>query len=247
MGVREGHEPCGADRAPQGLRGTSVAQGVAMSRYWISGFPGLVAEWDHERNVVTPDALLAGSSCKVWWRCAAGPDHRWRASANNRTSSGTGCPFCANKRVSVTNNLAAVSPIIAREWHPEKNGRTTPAEIVATSTRVAWWRCADDDSHAWRAVVRARTRFQSGCPFCARRRASRATSLAAERPDLSAEWDAARNAPLAPADVLPGASRVVWWRCSAAPSHVWRAAVANRVRRASGCPFCARRFTSLVA
>jgi hypothetical protein len=223
-----------------------------MSRHWISGFPQLVAEWDHEHNVVSPDELLAGSSCKVWWRCAAGPDHRWRASANNRTSSGTGCPFCANRRVSVTNSLASLHPSIARGWHPRKNGRTTPAQIVATSTRVAWWCCPDEPSHAWRAVVRVRTRFQTGCPFCARRRASERTSLAAERPDLAAEWDSVRNAPLAPSDVLPGASRLVFWRCAADPAHAWRATVSNRVRRASGCPSCAararaRRLTSLVA
>ena len=219
------------------------------SRYWISGFPELLVEWDYERNAVTPDALTAGSSCKVWWRCARGPDHRWRASANNRTSGATGCPFCANRRVSVTNSLAALHPTIAAEWHPAKNGAAAPAAIVATSTRVAWWRCAADASHEWRAEVRARTRGQTACPYCAHRKATRGTSLREQRPDLLSEWDAERNAPLAPDGVLPGASRVVWWRCSVDASHVWRAAVSNRVRRASGCPRCARtrRPASLVA
>jgi hypothetical protein len=41
-------------------------------------------------------------------------------------------------------------------------------------------------------------------------------------------------------DVTGGSSRVVWWQCPADPSHCWRATVANRVGRASGCPMCSR-------
>jgi hypothetical protein len=211
------------------------------SRYWVSGFPHLVAEWDRDRNgTLTPDTVSAGSGRMIWWRCAEGPDHVWRAKPNNRTR-GSGCPFCANKKVSSTNHLGACFPRIAAEWHPKRNGRTTPREVLAASSRVAWWQCAETLEHEWRASIRDRTRDQTTCPFCSGRRVSADGSLAGGYPDVAAEWHRTLNAPLSPRDVAPGSNRAVWWRCSVHPKHVWRATVANRVLRASGCPRCSRR------
>jgi hypothetical protein len=41
-----------------------------------------------------PKNYSAGSSVKLWWICSNA--HKWRATPNSRTSSGTGCPTCAN-------------------------------------------------------------------------------------------------------------------------------------------------------
>jgi hypothetical protein len=211
------------------------------SRYWVSGFPRLVEEWDAERNgALTPHTVSAGSGRMIWWRCRRGRDHRWRAKPNNR-ALGSGCPFCANRRVSITNSLAARFPRVAREWHPIRNGEVHAADVVATSTRVAWWRCRADPVHEWRATVRDRTRLQSACPYCARRRVSDDTSLAASHPAVAAEWHPTRNCEMSPADVLPGSRRIVWWKCAVDPTHEWRATIANRVLRASQCPYCSRR------
>jgi hypothetical protein len=209
------------------------------SRYWVSGFPKLVREWDQGANgALTPDEVPSGSGRRVQWRCSAGPDHVWRASPNNRTS-GTGCPFCANRRVSVTNSLAVIEPAIAAQWHAEKNGVLTPHDVVATSTRVCHWICARDARHEWRASVRDRTRDKTACPYCANRRTSDTNSLATTHPLVAAEWDEEANAPLRATDARAGSSMRAYWRCRANPNHVWRASIANRVRRASGCPFCA--------
>jgi hypothetical protein len=220
---------------------TSTATRFGNSRYWVSGYPKLVEEWDHERNgVLTPDRVRAGSARRIWWRCARGFDHVWRAKPNNRTS-GSGCPYCANKRVSVTNSLERCFPLIAREWHEDLNGKLGAEGVVATSARIAWWRCAAVPNHEWRASIRDRTRYQTACPFCSHRRVSPEASLAEVHPKLRDEWDRERNGPLTPEDVLPGSSRIVWWRCRENPSHGWRAAVVNRTSLASGCPDCARR------
>jgi hypothetical protein len=216
----------------------TVRQG---SRYWVSGFPRLVSEWDRERNgTLTPDTVSAGSARMIWWRCPAGEDHVWRSKPNNR-SRGAGCPFCTNRRVSATNNLAAAFPLVAAEWHPWRNGRATPREVVAASSRVCWWQCSAHPGHEWRSAIRDRTRGQTACPFCAQRRASVERSLAECHPAIAAEWHPTRNADLSPRDVTPGSARVVWWRCTSNETHCWRASVANRVRRASGCPRCGRR------
>ena len=209
------------------------------SKYWVAGFPELVLQWDKDRNgMLSPDGVTAGSARRVWWVCPRGPDHRWRAKPNNRTC-GSGCPFCANRRVSVTNALAACFPEIAAEWDREANGRVTPDEVVATSSRVAYWRCTTDSRHVFRAEVRDRTRALSGCPFCVNHRASESNNLARVHPRVAAEWHPDLNGDLTPDQVLGGTRRQVYWRCSVC-AETWRASVANRVLRASGCPRCAR-------
>jgi hypothetical protein len=210
---------------------------MAGSKYWVDGFPELVEQWDYERNEAKPSELTSGSAIKVWWKCRLGPDHRWRAHPNNRTH-GTGCPFCANRRASVTNNLAVLYPSIAAEWHPENNGRIQPSEVVATSTRVAWWRCLRESRHEWRTSVRDRTRELLGCPFCSNARACESNNLCVTHPKIAQEWHLTKNESLSPSEFTPGSSRCVWWRCQSCANE-WRARIANRTSRASACPACA--------
>jgi hypothetical protein len=208
------------------------------SRYWLDGFPDLVLQWDVDRNgSLAPSDLSAGSGRRVWWTCARGSDHRWRAKPNNRTR-GSGCPFCANKRVSVTNNLATLFPEIASEWHANKNGTLKPSETVASSTRVAWWQCRHDARHAWRVSVRDRTRDLTSCPFCSNDRVCESNSLLATQRWVAKEWHPKRNGLLSAGQVTAGSARRVWWQCSAC-GHAWRASIANRVSHASVCPACA--------
>lgn len=63
-------------------------------------------------------------------------------------------------------------------------------------------------------------------------------SLATERPDLAAEWDAIKNRPLTPANVTVGSGRKVWWLCPRC-NHSWAAVIGSRAR-GYGCPACAR-------
>jgi hypothetical protein len=210
------------------------------SEYWLDGFPELVHEWDtHGNGDVTLGELSAGSGRRVWWTCSRGTDHRWRATPNSRTR-GAGCPFCANRRASVTNTLATLFPDVAAEWDPERNGSSTPSNVVATSTRVVWWRCARDGRHVWHTTVRDRTRDLSSCPFCSNHKACSTNSLLASHPLIAAEWHPDRNGLLTTDHVTPGSAKRVWWQCRTCDCE-WRASVANRVLRASRCPGCAGR------
>jgi hypothetical protein len=208
------------------------------STYWVSGWPGLVAEWHPTRNAgLEPHQVSHGSGRKVWWKCPRGPDHEWRASPNNRTAGRTGCPFCAGRRASVTNDLARCRPDLARQWHPTRNGALTPARVVAGSTQPVWWRCPEGDDHEWCVSPHDRS-LEGRCPFCVGLRASSTNSLAATQPFVAEEWHPTRNGELAPRDVVAGSARVVWWRCRRHPEHEWRASPSNRCSRRSRCPFC---------
>ena len=110
--------------------------------------PQLAAQWHPTKNGgLTPEKVSAGSKTKVWWKCSNGPDHEWPASIEKRVKRGDGCPCCAGQRVSVTNSLANISPEIAKQWHPTKNGTLTPEQVVAGSSKKAWWKCPKGSDH----------------------------------------------------------------------------------------------------
>lgn len=41
-----------------------------------------------------------------------------------------------------------VAELLRREWHEEKNGEITPADIARGSGRKAWWKCSEC-GHEW--------------------------------------------------------------------------------------------------
>jgi Probable Zinc-ribbon domain len=212
------------------------------SRYWVSGYPHLLSEWHPSRNGDTfPDEVSYGSNRLIWWKCPKGDDHEWRVAPHHRASRARGCPFCANRSVSVTNSLASVAPSIAREWHPSKNGALGPDRVVAQSHRKAWWRCHADRSHVWRASLANRWWLDASCPFCTNQRVSPKGSLRSTSPKLAREWDSQRNASLRPEDVAPRSHQKVWWQCRRNAEHRWSARVDDRTKIwPKGCPFCAR-------
>ena len=77
--------------------------------------------------------------------------------------------------------MGTLYPLLAEEWHPEKNGALTPEDVMAGTHRKVWWLC--DKGHAWRAVVNSRTGKQRcGCPICAGRPLSQCTAILSESP-----------------------------------------------------------------
>lgn len=207
-------------------------------------FPEVALELHPTRNPgLRPEQVVAGSERKVWWRCLEGPDHEWQASVASRTRVGTGCPFCAGLKTSVTNSLAGLFPEVAAQWHPERNGASTPADVVAGSNKYAWWKCPAGPDHEWRTMIAHRTRNGSGCPFCAGKKASVDNSLASRHPELAVQWHPKRNGTLTPADVTTGSGVSAWWKCPEGPDHEWWSRVIDRVRRPP-CPFCSGQLLS---
>ena len=101
----------------------------------------------------------------MWWLCHSG--HSFQATINHRTGKKqqTGCPQCSGRIASNENNLLKVFPIVAKEWHPEKNGELTPKEVTSKSGKKVWWICPKN--HSYEATVHNRTGNNSGCPYCA--------------------------------------------------------------------------------
>lgn len=122
-------------------------------------------ELDLEKNKnLNPQNLSPRASQKVWWKCVKG--HSWQATIVNRTrkqSSGS-CPYCNNRKLCNENSLAQLRPDIAQDWHPSKNNKLTPNDVIAGGGTKIWWICKH--GHDWHATVGSRVNNGSGCPKC---------------------------------------------------------------------------------
>lgn len=119
-------------------------------------------EWHPTKNKdLTPKDVFPKSGKKVWWQCKKG--HEWETTVAHR-SNGHDCPYCTNRKVCKDNCLATVNPLVAREWHPKKNGKLTPKDIIAGSSKVYWWKC--NKGHEWKAKVCDRNNGKRKCPKC---------------------------------------------------------------------------------
>lgn len=128
-------------------------------------FPAIADQWHPEKNGnLTPECLSPYSNHKVWWMCPLG--HEYQATVAARTGRGSGCPYCTGRKVlSGFNDLAALEPEVAKQWHPTLNGILTPEMVTVGSSRRVWWEC--DRGHVWKAAIYSRTGVQKcGCPIC---------------------------------------------------------------------------------
>ena len=203
-------------------------------------FPRLATEWHPVKNGdLTAYQVTIASHTKIWWTCPIGPDHEWQARVAARTrKKRSGCPCCAGKKFSVTNSLATVSPGIAAQWHPTRNGSLMSDRIIVGSNRSVWWKCSEGPDHEWYATVRSRRYSKASCPFCSGRRVSVTNSLEAQAPDAAAQWHPTKNGSLMPDRIRCRSDRTVWWQCPRGPDHEWQAPIYSRTRLGTGCPFC---------
>ncbi|MDO8864203.1 zinc-ribbon domain-containing protein [Haliea sp. E1-2-M8] len=197
-------------------------------------YPAIAQQWHPHRNGdVTPDKVTKRSDQKVWWICSAG--HEWEATVAHRTKP-RGCPECAGKKAGEQNNLRVMHPKIANEWHKTKNKGISPEDFTYGSSKKVWWQCPRSPGHEYQMPIKMRTGKQnSGCPYCAGRRASPENSVATQRPELALEWNTHKNGSLIPQEVTVQSGKVVWWRC--AEGHEWEATIQRRSVGA-GCPEC---------
>ena len=128
--------------------------------------PALAEQWDREKNgILGPDQVSVFSNRRVWWKCSRG--HTWQAKISARVTRRSECPYCTNRKVLAGfNDLKTVEPLVAAQWHPDKNAPLEPGMVLPGSTKRVWWRCTD--GHEWKAVIYSRTGAQKcGCPVCA--------------------------------------------------------------------------------
>lgn len=196
----------------------------------------LLAQWHPTRNDgLSPGEVVVGSHRQVWWRCDRG--HEWQTRVADRTTRNEGCPYCSGRRtLPGENDLATLFPALAAQWDPAKNGTMTPDAVSPGSKKKVWWHC--EKGHGWQAAIVDRAYKGTDCPYCAGRWVIPGeTDLETCYPELAAQWDVEKNAPLTPRQILPCSNKRYWWHC--ALGHSYQMQPNSRVQRNSGCPYCA--------
>ncbi len=123
----------------------------------------LLVQWHPDKNGdLTPEEIAGGSQRKVWWRFERG--HEWMGQPYDRTKRGTGCPYCAGKRILPGMDLASVYPHLADQWKPQRNGELGSDAVLPGSRRSVWWECSK--GHEWRAMIDSWVKGH-GCLICA--------------------------------------------------------------------------------
>jgi hypothetical protein len=108
---------------------------VSTTTNLTARFPSLAYEWHPTRNgALTADPVVTGATRLAWWMCAADPEHVWSRTPRERTRDHSGCPFCANHRVSRENSLLALAPELAAQWDRVRND-SAACDVVAGSSR----------------------------------------------------------------------------------------------------------------
>jgi len=201
-------------------------------------YPEIASEWHPTKNGdLKPEDFTTGSSTlKIWWQCSKDDEHEWEANISRRTK-GSACPFCSGYSVSKTNNLLAINPLLASEWHPTKNGDLKPEDFTAGSDKKIWWQCSKIKEHQWENTITRRNIRGGACPFCSNRRVDKTNNLLAKNPEIASEWHPTKNRDLKPQDFTPGSNQKVWWQCGKREEHNWETTIHIRTR-GHGCPFC---------
>lgn len=227
-------------------------------------YPDLAAQWHPTKNGdLLPTAVTRSSGKKVWWVDDLG--HEWETAISGR-ANGSGCPVCAGtKLLPGFNDLATKLPHLAAQWHPTRN-EVSASEVAPKSGAKAWWLCPEDHEWYATIRNRAYgngcpvCKLPRGEEFAAEKRRRRAEGKPVKRraidsnrisqglvpghndmlstnPQLAAEFDLIRNAPLTPATVVAGTAKKLWWIC--AKGHEWRTTGNSRTSSSTGCPTCA--------
>ena len=209
---------------------------VVLSNCLATAHPKLAKQWHPTKNGTLTPFDVKNSSKKVWWKCDKGNDHEWNARINNRINHNAGCPICSGYKVVLSNCLATTNPKLAKQWHPIKNGTLTPYD-VGSSMKKVWWKCSKGDDHEWKASLDSRIKG-IGCPICSNRKVVLSNCLAITHPKLAKQWHPTNNGKLTPNDIVAGANKKVWWKCSKDKNHFWFTRVADRTISKSNCPYC---------
>lgn len=112
---------------------------------------------------IRAEDLLPGSPAKLIWLCEK--NHDWETEIRERTS-GSGCPVCSNRKLLIGyNDLQTLHPLLAKEWHPTKNGSLTAQQVVGAGEKKYWWQCSTNTEHSWNTDIYKRISGRN-CPTC---------------------------------------------------------------------------------
>jgi len=172
-----------------------------------------------------PSSITAGSGRIMEWKCPRA--HVYSSAIYSRTS-GSGCPYCAGRKVlKGFNDLESQFPEIASEadgWDPSM--------VLAGTHAKKDWLCTL--RHPFNSSVVKRTASKQGCPKCSGKEVLVGfNDLATKRPEIAAEaynWD--------PTTLTERSGLTRDWICP--KQHIYDMRIADRtdLHKPQNCPYC---------
>lgn len=124
---------------------------------FFESHPELLKEWDYEENPnIDPKTVMTFSNKKYHWICANG--HKYTALPKAIMNKKIPCPICSS--------AGYVNPEVTSEWHPTKNGSTTPFDYSAASQKNAWFICSNCGEEYMSRIAARVNRKTNKCPNC---------------------------------------------------------------------------------
>ena len=201
-----------------------------------SRFPGLIKEWNYEKNDIAPNEITFNSTQTVWWNCPSGHPYEMKVFLKTGKQK-CSCPYCsspAKKVLKGFNDLKTKYPLLVEEWHPTKNGDLKPDEVLCGTAKKVWWlgKCG----HEYEQKIVSRVRG-ANCPYCSHQKLLVGfNDFATTNPELLSEWDYEKNEVL-PSEIGVGVHKKIWWKCPF--GHSYQSYPSNRCGSThSGCPIC---------
>ena len=137
----------------------------------VSDRPNLMAQWDFEKNTISPDLVLAHALTEYWWKCPmCGAIEKSTPSKKYETKVCWNCRSIAggkSRRISEVKrkgSFGSQHPNLAKEWHPTRNGDITPYDITSGCGDYFYWQCKY--GHVFRTSPAERVKRHAGCPTC---------------------------------------------------------------------------------
>ena len=139
---------------------------VVKSNCLKTTHPDVAKMWHPKKNRdLTPFDLTAGSGKKVWWKCDKGDKKKKKKTPNGLIKNEVKCQVCSNKIVVNSNCISTTHPEISKQWHPLKNGKLSPLNVVSGNNSKVWWKCEKGDDHEWITSISNRCIGGTNCPF----------------------------------------------------------------------------------
>lgn len=200
----------------------------AINRTLAEENPGLLDEWDHEKNLgVDVNAVLASSGKKYWWICSRG--HSWQAPVSKRVLGFSKCRLCL--KLDGVSLFDAYPELLGELEKTESLGELGP--IYAGSQVKLTWKCKL--GHVYQASAESRSRG-SGCLYCSNQKVLKGfNDMATTHPELAKYLDPVKTGATAE-EVSGGSGAHFWWLCD--KGHSTRATADSRKSNPSRCSVC---------
>jgi hypothetical protein len=199
---------------------------------FMKSFPHLVKELAIEKNDIDLSTLTPQSEKELWWKCKK--NHLFQQQVKHR-AIGQGCPYCSNQKVGYGNDFQSQYPKIAKEWHPTKNGKLKPNQVISKSKKLFYFLCKN--GHTYKQSLQNKVKQNQGCPYCSGRYATEEKNLKTLFPEIAKEWHPTKNGDKLPTDFLPVSGYKAFWLCE--NGHSYQRWIEVRTRKPSIiCPIC---------